>query len=155
MGIPMAESLLSGWMDPVNWLLMLVGVAGGILVGALPGLTATMALALMLPFTFSMGPEAALILLGAIYIGAIYGGSISAILINTPGTPSSIATTFDGFPMTQKGQAEQALVTAAFSSGVGGVLGGISLLFLSPLLADLALNFGPPEFFGWLSSVSP
>lgn len=150
MGTTIAESLFTGWMDPVNWLLVIIGVAGGILVGALPGLTATMALALMLPFTFTMGPEAALILLGAIYIGAIYGGSISAILINTPGTPSSIATTFDGFPLTQKGRAEQALVTAAFSSGVGGVLGGISLLFLSPLLADLALSFGPPEFF-WVA----
>jgi len=129
---------------------MVLGVAGGIIVGALPGLTATMALALMLPFTFSMNPETALIMLGGIYIGAIYGGSISAILINTPGTPSSIATTFDGYPLTRKGKAEHALVTAAFSSGVGGVLGGFALLFLSPLLADLALKFGPPEYF-WIA----
>lgn len=146
----MWETVLSALMDPVNALFLVGGVAGGIVVGALPGLTATMALALMLPFTFSMSPEPALIMLGGIYIGAIYGGSISAILINTPGTPSSIATTFDGYPMTRQGKPEQALVTAAFSSGIGGVLGGLTLLFLSPALADLALQFGPPEFF-WVA----
>lgn len=142
--------IASSLFDPANLLLMILGVAGGIIVGALPGLTATMALSLMLPFTFSMNPEAALIMLGGLYIGAIYGGSISAILINTPGTPSSIATTFDGYPLTRKGKAEHALVTAAFSSGVGGIFGGFALLFLSPMLADLALKFGPPEFF-WIA----
>ena len=146
----MLAEIASSLFDPFNLLFMVLGVAGGIIVGALPGLTATMALALMLPFTFSMNPEAALIMLGGIYIGAIYGGSISAILINTPGTPSSIATTFDGYPLTCKGKAEHALVTAAFSSGVGGVLGGFALLFLSPLLADFALKFGPPEYF-WVA----
>lgn len=146
----LSAEIVSSLFDPVNLLFMVLGVAGGIIVGALPGLTATMALALMLPFTFSMDPEAALIMLGGIYIGAIYGGSISAILINTPGTPSSIATTFDGYPLARKGKAEHALVTAAFSSGVGGILGGLALLFFSPMLAKLALQFGPPEFF-WIA----
>ena len=136
--------------QPTNILLMVAGVAGGIVIGALPGLTATMALALMLPFTFTMEADAALITLGGIYIGAIYGGCIAAILINTPGTPSSIATTFDGYPLTLKGKAEHALVTAAFSSGLGGVLGGLALLFITPLLASLALKFGPPEYF-WVA----
>lgn len=142
--------IFASLLDPINILLMVAGVAGGIIIGALPGLTATMALALMLPFTFAMEADAALITLGGIYIGAIYGGSIVAILINTPGTPSSIATTFDGYPLTLKGKAEHALVTAAFSSGLGGVLGGIALLLITPLLASLALKFGPPEYF-WVA----
>ncbi|RSL33659.1 C4-dicarboxylate ABC transporter permease [Salibacterium salarium] len=129
---------------------MILGVAAGMIVGALPGLTATMAIAVMLPFTFSMAADTALITLGGIYIGAIFGGCIAAILINTPGTPSSIATTFDGYPLTQQGKPDQALITAAVSSGIGGVIGGIALLFLTPLLAALALQFGPPEFF-WIA----
>lgn len=122
----------------------------GIVVGALPGLTATMALALLVPFTFTMEASPALITLGGIYVGAIYGGCIPAILVNTPGTPSAIATTFDGFPLTKKGKAEHALVAAAFSSAIGGVIGAVILLFLSPPLATVALKFGPPEYF-WLA----
>ena len=136
--------------DPVSFLLMTLGVAGGIVVGALPGLTATMALALLVPFTFAMDASASLMMLGGVYVGAMYGGSIAAILVNTPGTPASIATTFDGYPLTKKGKAEHALVTAAFSSGVGGVIGALILLFLSPPLAEAALKFGPPEYF-WLA----
>lgn len=142
--------VLAAIFDPINLLFMIAGVTGGILIGALPGLTATMALALMLPFTFTMNADTALITLGGLYIGAIYGGCIAAILINTPGTPSSIATTFDGFPLTLKGKAEHALVTAAFSSGIGGVVGGLALLFVSPILASVALKFGPPEYF-WIA----
>jgi putative tricarboxylic transport membrane protein len=136
--------------DPVNFLFLAVGVAAGIIVGALPGLTATMALALLVPFTFTMEPGMALMVLGGVYVGAIYGGCIAAILINTPGTPSAIATTFDGYPLTKKGKAEHALVTAAFSSGIGGIFGAIVLLLLTPLLAEVALKFGPPEYF-WLA----
>jgi len=129
---------------------MTLGVAAGIVVGCLPGLTATMALAVLVPFTFTMDPATGLMTLGGIYVGAIYGGSISAILINTPGTPSSIATTFDGYPLTKKGKGEHALVAAAFSSGVGGIIGAILLMFLAPLLVRVALKFGPPEYF-WLA----
>lgn len=134
---------------PLNLLILLAGVAGGILVGALPGLTGTMAIALLVPFTYGFSPETALIMLGGVYVGAMYGGSISAILINTPGAPASIATTLDGYPMAQKGQAEQALAASATSSGIGGILGTVVLLLFSPVLAAVSLQFGPPEYF-WL-----
>src|SRR5699024_2107204 len=133
-----------------NLLLLCLGVGLGIIVGALPGLTATMALALLLPFTFTMEADTSLITMGGLYIGGIYGGCISAILINTPGTPSAIATTFDGYPLAQKGKAAHALITAAISSGVGGIIGGFALLFLTPVLAEWALSFGPPEYF-WVA----
>lgn len=142
--------ILNSLTQPLNMLLLCTGVLIGIIVGALPGLTATMALALLLPFTFTMAPDTSLITMGGLYIGGIYGGCISAILINTPGTPSAIATTFDGYPMTKKGQASKALTAAAISSGIGGIIGGLALLFLTPVLADLALNFGPPEYF-WVA----
>jgi len=88
--------------------------------------------------------------MGGLYVGGIYGGCISAILINTPGTPSAIATTFDGYPLAQKGKASHALIMAAMSSGVGGIIGGFALLFLTPLLAKWALSFGPSEYF-WVA----
>ena len=146
------QEVLTSLIQPMTIIYLVFGVFIGITVGAIPGLTATMAIAVMLPFTFTMEADAALITLGGIYIGAIYGGSIAAILINTPGTPSSIATAFDGYPMTQQGKPDQALLTAAVSSGIGGILGGLVLLFLTPMLAEIALNFGPPEFF-WVAVV--
>ncbi|GGB54519.1 hypothetical protein GCM10011409_35160 [Lentibacillus populi] len=142
--------IISSLIEPINILLLCVGVLAGIIVGALPGLTATMALALLLPFTFAMEADSSLITMGGLYIGGIYGGCISAILINTPGTPSAIATTFDGYPLAKKGKASHALITASISSGIGGVIGGLTLLFLTPVLAGWALNFGPPEYF-WVA----
>ncbi|GIN89797.1 membrane protein [Siminovitchia terrae] len=142
--------IISSLTDPMNLLLLCLGVLIGIIVGALPGLTATMALALLLPFTFTMHPETSLITMGGLYVGGIYGGCISAILINTPGTPSAIATTFDGYPLAQKGKASHALIMAALSSGIGGVIGGFALLFLTPVLAKWALSFGPSEYF-WVA----
>ncbi|MGI6226875.1 MAG: tripartite tricarboxylate transporter permease [Peptococcales bacterium] len=136
--------------SPFNFLFMTIGVTLGILVGCLPGLTATMALALIVPFTFTMDAIPALMTLGGIYCGAMFGGAISAILVNTPGTPSAIATTFDGFPLTKKGMAEHALVTASFGSSLGGLFGSLCLLILTPLLATVALKFGPPEYF-WMA----
>ena len=102
------EYLLAA-LTPLNLLLALAGVVAGTVIGALPGLTATMAVAVLVPFTFAMEPAAALIALGAIYTGAIYGGAYAAILLNTPGTPSSIATTFDGYPMARAGRGDPAL----------------------------------------------
>ena len=131
-------------------LMIIAGLFGGLLSGALPGLTATMAVALLVPFTFTMDPTEGLIVLGAIYMACIYGGSFSAILVNTPGTPSSIGTTFDGFPMAKKGEGERAILTATFSSAYGGIIGVFFLLFLSPPLASVALKFGPPEYF-WMA----
>jgi putative tricarboxylic transport membrane protein len=129
---------------------MFTGTIGGMVAGALPGFSATMAVALMVPFTFTMNPVAGLATLGAIYTGAIYGGCFSAILINTPGTPSSIGTTFDGYPMTKQGRGEEALHTATFASWGGGVIGVLTLILLSIPLAKVALKFGPPEYF-WVS----
>lgn len=135
---------------PWNMLIITLGVGAGIIVGALPGLTATMAIALLVPFTFGMNSIHSLVLLGGIYCGAIYGGSFSAILINTPGTPSAIATTFDGYAMARKGESYAAIITATISSVIGGLIGVMFLIFLSPPLSRAALKFGPPEFF-WLT----
>ncbi len=133
-----------------NLILMLAGTTFGMMMGALPGLTATMAVALLVPFTFTMEPVSGLITLGAIYGGAIYGGCFSAILVNTPGTPSSIGTTFDGFPMAKKGEGDRAITIATIASAFGGIIGVLVLIFLSPPLAKASLKFGPPEYF-WVS----
>ena len=125
----------------------LLGATGGVLLGAIPGMTATMGVALLIPFSFGMDLIPSIGLLLGIYCGGMYGGSISAILIHTPGTPSAAATLIDGFPMTQKGEAARALSVAMFSSFCGGVLGALIMTFLSPLIADLAMNFGPGEMF--------
>ena len=148
----MAEVLgyLFGALTPFNLMLALVGVILGTIVGALPGLSATMAVAVLVPFTFTMDPAAGLIALGAIYTGAIYGGSYAAILVNTPGTPSAIATTFDGYPMAQRGDGGLAITLATLASVVGGLVGAITLLVLAPPLARVALAFGPTEYF-WLA----
>ncbi|WP_136065425.1 tripartite tricarboxylate transporter permease [Modicisalibacter radicis] len=129
---------------------ILAGVTAGLFIGALPGLTATMALAVLLPFTFTMSPLQGLMALGAVYMGAIYGGAFTAILINTPGTPSSIATTFDGYPMARQGRAYEALAAATIASVVGGIIGVTFLLLLAPPLARLAVVFGPAEMF-WVA----
>lgn len=148
----MWEHILSGTINallPINLLVAILGLTGGIIIGALPGLTATMGVALMVPLTFAMDPATGLVMLGAIYCGAIYGGSNSAILINTPGTPSSVATTFDGWPMCRQGRADEALIASLASSSFGGVVGTVFLMFVAVPLATLSLKFGAPEFF-WL-----
>ena len=137
-------------MSPINLVMMIAGVAMGIIVGCMPGLSAAMGVALMLPLTFTMQQDTALIVLGAIYCGAIFGGSISAILIHTPGTPASAATAIEGYQMTKRGQAGKALFTACYASFWGGLLSCISLYFFAPLLAELTLKFQSAEYF-WLS----
>lgn len=132
-----------------NFLFLFIGVIMGIVFGALPGLTATMGLALLVPFTFTMSPTGGLIMLAGIYVGAMYGDSIPAILINTPGTPAAIATTFDGFPLSQKGMAQHGLVAAAVASTFGSLVANIVLATSAPPLAEVSLKFGPPEYF-WL-----
>jgi len=133
-----------------NLLLALVGVVAGTVIGALPGLTATMAVAVLVPFTFTMESAPALIMLGAIYTGAIYGGAYSAILLNTPGTPSAVATTFDGYPMAKRGDGDLAITLSCIASVFGGLVGAMALLLLAPPLATVALAFGPIEYF-WLT----
>jgi putative tricarboxylic transport membrane protein len=133
-----------------NLLVMSLAIIGGIIIGTLPGLSATMGVALLVPLTFGMDPATGLLALGALYTAAIFGGANSAILINTPGTPAAIATTFDGYPLTLKGDADRALITALVASVVGGIIGTLFLIFLSEPLANFALRFGPPENF-WLA----
>ena len=145
----MIEYLLQA-LTPFHIALALGGVIAGTVIGSLPGLTATMAVAVLVPITFTMPPASALILLGAIYTGAIYGGAYAAILLNTPGTPSAIATTFDGFPMAKRGDGDLAVTLACLASVVGGLVGALFLLLLAPPLADVALAFGSVEYF-WLA----
>lgn len=126
---------------------MVLGVSWGIFLGALPGFGATLGMAILIPFTYGMSPIHALPMLAAIYTGAIYGGSITAILVGIPGTSASAATVMDGFAMTQKGEANRALTTSVFASAFGGIFGGCSLLLFAPSLARVALFFGPAEYF--------
>lgn len=132
---------------PQPLLLILTGVIIGLVVGALPGLTATMSVAVLLPFTFTLDPVPGMMLLLGIYGGALYAGSIPAILIRTPGTPSAAATVIDGHPMAQKGEAGQALSISVVASAVGGMLGVVMLTLFAPFLAEFALRFGPAEYF--------
>jgi len=134
--------------QPVSFLLMIVGVVIGIIFGSIPGLSASMAVALMLPLTFSMSSSLGMNMLVAVYIGGISGGLISAILLNMPGTASSIATTFDGYPMAQKGEAMRALGIGIVYSFLGSIFSFIILTFFAPKLADIALQFTPIENFG-------
>lgn len=134
----------------VNLFAALLSVAVGIIVGSLPGLSAAMGVALLIPITFGMSAETGLIALAGVYCGAMYGGSISAILLHTPGTSSAAATAIDGYPMTLKGEAGKAIATATIASFIGGILSSVALYTLSPPLATLALRFGPTEYF-WLS----
>ena len=137
-------------MNPIIIFIVFAGVSAGLFVGAMPGLTATMALAVLLPLTFTMPPLHGLVALGAVYMGAIYGGSFAAILVNTPGTPSSIATAFEGYPLAKQGRALEAIGVATISSAIGGIAGVLFLLLLSPPLARLSLRFGPSEYF-WVA----
>ena len=146
----MVLEALSSVMTFQGFITILVGSTAGLLIGSLPGLTAAMALAVLLPFTFSMAPLQGLMALGAVYMGAIYGGAFTAILINTPGTPSSIATTFDGYPMARQGRAYEALAAATIASVIGGLVGVTFLLLLAPPLARWAVAFGPSEMF-WVA----
>ena len=132
---------------PYNLFLMTAGAFAGIIVGAIPGLTATMAVALMVPVTFGMDMVTGIAMLIGVYAGGISGGFISACLLNIPGTPASVATTYDGYPMVLKGEHENALGIAMFSSAFGGLASGVALALLTVPLAQFALRFGPYEFF--------
>jgi putative tricarboxylic transport membrane protein len=128
-------------------LLVLAGTVLGIVVGALPGISGSTTTALLLPLTITMSPVAALAFLGSIYCAANYGGSITAILINAPGDPSASATAFDGYPLARRGEAGRALGMSAVASAIGGIFSVVVLIVAAPLLARLAYQFGPPEYF--------
>ncbi len=128
--------------------LVIAGSLLGIFFGAIPGLTATMGMAIFLPVTFNMSDLNGIVFLIGIYVGSCYSGSLSAILVNIPGTPSAIATSFDGYAMAQKGQAGQAIGYSTLSSALGGLFGVLILMFAAPLLASFALEFGAQEYTG-------
>ena len=149
------QSLMGGFAVALSWfnvLLMLAGIILGVIIGVLPGLGGANGVAILLPLTFSMaqqpgGTTSAIILLSCIYWGAHFGGAITSILFNIPGEPWSVATTFDGYPLGQKGRAGAALTAAFTSSFVGALVGVLMITFLSPIVARFALRFGPPEYF--------
>lgn len=143
----MITSVLSSLITLENLLWINIGMAGGIIVGALPGLTGTMCIALLLPLTYGLNPITGILLLLGVYCGGIYGGSITAILINTPGTPASAATALDGYQMAKKGHGLKALHDALSASTIGGLFSCIVLLFAAPPIAAFALRFGPSEYF--------
>lgn len=144
------ELLLEGFINLLNWkviLFLVFGTVLGIAIGSLPGLTSTMGVALMLPLTFGMDPVTGILLLIGVYFGSVYGGSITAILINTPGTPASAATVMDGYPLSQKGMAQKALTVSILSCSIGGAISVLVLIFVAPHLANFALKFSAPESF--------
>ena len=132
-------------------LLVIVGISIiGIILGALPGVGPTLAMALFFPFTFALDPVTGLVIMAVIYGSATYGGSISAILVNVPGTPGSAATLLDGYPMTRQGRGAVAIGISTMGSFTGALIGLLLLAFFAPVLADISLLFGPPQFF-WLA----
>jgi putative tricarboxylic transport membrane protein len=133
--------------EPLTLLLLIAGVLIGIIMGSLPGMTATMTVAVLVSFTFSMDPIPGMMLLLGIYGGALYAGSIPAILIRTPGTPSAAATVFDGFPLAKQGKAGQAIAVATVASFVGGITSVVLLALVAPQIASFALEFASPEYF--------
>ena len=141
---PAAFALVANWS---SILALFTGVVVGVVAGAIPGMSATMAVALTLPFTFAMSPIQGILMLLGVYKGGIFGGSIPAILIKTPGTPASSATVLDGYPMAEKGQAGKALGMALYASCTADMISNLSLIMFAGWLASFALSFGPPEFF--------
>ena len=144
------SSLMHGFsvaLTPYNLGLMFVGVILGVLIGVLPGLGGANGVAILLPLTFTMNPTSAIIMLSCIYWGALFGGAITSILFNIPGEPWSVATTFDGYPMAQRGRAGEALTAAFTSSFIGALVAVLMITFLAPTVAKFALKFGPKEFF--------
>ncbi|MGQ7249224.1 tripartite tricarboxylate transporter permease [Halomonas sp. V046] len=135
---------------PAALMTLVLGTLAGILVGALPGLSSTMGVALCIPITFSMPPDLALILLGAVYVSSVYGGSVTAILLRTPGTDASIATALDGYPMAAAGRGGEAIGMATLASLFGGLISVFVLLAIAPPLSTIALAFGPQEYT-WLA----
>ncbi|HCS36094.1 MAG TPA: C4-dicarboxylate ABC transporter permease [Sphaerochaeta sp.] len=134
--------------NPLMYVASFFGVLVGVVFGALPGLTATMTIAVFIPFTFGLAPTISFAFLLGLYSGAVYGGSISAILINIPGTPSAIATSLDGYPMSQQGRAGEAIGISTISSTIGGFLSVIVLMFAAPAIASVALKFSAEEYVG-------
>ncbi len=144
----MMDLLLQGFLEvlsPVTFMYLILGVSMGTILGAIPGLTATMAIAIVIPFTFTMSPVASLLMLVGAYKGGIFGGSIAAILVSAPGTPASAATSADGYALARQGKSEKALKIALISSVLADLATDIVLILLSVQLARVALAFGSAE----------
>jgi putative tricarboxylic transport membrane protein len=144
------QSMVMGFqvaLQPANLLFCFIGVLIGTLVGILPGLGPVAAISLLLPTTFHVTPVSAIIMLAGIYYGAMYGGSTTSILVNIPGEAASVVTCLDGYKMARQGRAGPALGIAAFGSFIAGTIGVIGLMLIAPPLAEMALKFGPPEYF--------
>ncbi len=144
------ENLLLGFQvafSPTGLFVAVLGIVLGTIVGVLPGLGGANGIAILLPLTFTMDPTSAIILLTCIYWGGLFGGAITSILFNIPGEPWSVATTFDGYPLARQGQAAQALTASFTASFVGALFSTVLITFFAPILAEVALKFGPPEFF--------
>ena len=144
------ENLFLGFqiaVTPFNLFMAVVGILLGTIIGVLPGLGGANGVAILLPLTFTMPPTSAIILLTCIYWGALFGGAITSVLFNIPGEPWSVATTFDGYPLAKQGRSGEALTAAFTSSFVGAFFSIVLITFFAPLLAEVALKFGPPEFF--------
>ncbi len=142
--------LMNGFGAALTWwnlIYCFVGVTVGMLVGVLPGLGPTTATALLIPLTFGMDPVPAIIMLSGIYYGSMYGGTVTSVLINTPGEAASVITCLDGYPLAKQGRAGVALGVAGIGSFIGGTISILGLVFIGPPLAQFALRFGPPEFF--------
>lgn len=138
---------LSNFFDLSTIAFTIIGTAWGMLAGAIPGISASLAVILIMPFTYGMGGVQSIIVLVSVYVGGMCGGSISAILLRTPGTPTAVCTVFDGYPMVQKGQVGRALGIAITASAVGGIFSGLVLVMCAPLLSNVALKFQSAEFF--------
>lgn len=134
-------------LSPTNLVYLLIGTMIGMIVGIIPGFGPSAGIAILLPITFGMDPTSAVVMLAAIYYGSMYGGTITSILLNTPGESATVASTFDGYPLAQQGRAGPALVMQAVASFIGGTVGVILMTLLAPLFAQLARSFGPPEYF--------
>ena len=146
----MLASIAGGFaslLNPLAIVFMLVGVVLGMIFGALPGLSATTGMAMLLPIAYSMDVSTGLLMLGGIYAGALYGGSVSAILLGIPGTAAALPTTFDGYPMCRQGRSSEALLASLYGSSFGGTASALVLMLLTPPIAAVAIKFGPPEMF--------
>jgi putative tricarboxylic transport membrane protein len=146
----MADMLITGFqivLAPMTFLLICAGTVLGVIFGAMPGVSASMAVALAMPFAYAMNPIIAIAFLVAVYCASITGGGITAILFKIPGTPSSAPTTFDGYPMALQGKAGKALGASLICSAIGGIVAAVAMFLLSPQLANVALKFGPSELF--------
>lgn len=146
----MLHELLSGFaivLEPVCFLFMLFGVVEGIIIGALPGLSGSMGIILLLPLVYRMPSDIAMVMLCGVFCGSMFGGSVSAILLNTPGTPSAAATLLDGYPLAKKGYGGKAIGTAAIASFIGGIISTLCLMLISPQLSKIALQFHAADYF--------